>query len=71
MNPYIVLRFRTDHNRDFSYRVSNADKDVEQHDVLAAVSDLLFYKPFDTGRGDITHADSARLVYQEIREFEI
>ena len=41
MNPYIVLRFRTDHNRDFSYRVSNADKDVEQHDVLAAVSDLL------------------------------
>ena len=66
-----MLRFGTDMNREFSYRVNNARINTDDADVVSAMTNLIAFDPFDTGRGKLTTARSAQLVYNIETPFNI
>jgi hypothetical protein len=71
LNPFIVLRYGTDENKEFTQRVTNADVDVDVNDVRAAMSDIISFDPFDTGKGKLDNAISAHLTYYNERPLNV
>jgi len=71
MEPYIVLKFATDMNREYSYRVNRAKTTVTLNEARGIMTGLATLSPFETGRGNVTTPISATLVQNVVKNFEI